>query len=278
MINRNQLKFHETFQPETGYIAKILELASRNYSGSKFEISERTGIPTGNQKGKVEPHIKYAAYMGLISYKLEKGVYSLSLSLLGEEIYIQDKYLHEQLTKWLCHYGITNRRTGAPQWEFLINIAHSGFIAGILPERLLTQAVRYFDVSVSYEEAFGVVKRSYQDGFFSVLEFLTVNDVTGELKFAEFQEKDELLYVYAYALMKSWDLFLPEKIEITMIELMDELFFGKVFGFNTDVIGDVLDSMSDDGLVSLNRQLFPTTIIRTSTVEEIIPLIYSRVL
>ena len=36
VINRSQLKFHETFQPETGYISKILELASKSYQGSKF--------------------------------------------------------------------------------------------------------------------------------------------------------------------------------------------------------------------------------------------------
>ena len=63
MINRSLLKFHETFQPESSYLAKILDLASQNYVGTKFEISDITGIPTGKQKGKVEPHIKYASYI-----------------------------------------------------------------------------------------------------------------------------------------------------------------------------------------------------------------------
>jgi hypothetical protein len=53
MINRSQLKFHETFQPELNYISRILGLAAEGYKGSKFDISECTGIPTGNQKGKV---------------------------------------------------------------------------------------------------------------------------------------------------------------------------------------------------------------------------------
>ena len=76
MIKSSALEFHETFQPELPYIAKILKLASENYSGTKFEISDCTGIPTGKQKGKVEPHIRYARCMGLIDYSIENGVYS----------------------------------------------------------------------------------------------------------------------------------------------------------------------------------------------------------
>ena len=92
MINRSQLKFHETFQPEASYITSILELANINYQGTKYQISDDTGIPTGKQKGKVEPSIKYAAFMDLISYSIDKGEYSLHLTDLGNEIFVQDKY------------------------------------------------------------------------------------------------------------------------------------------------------------------------------------------
>lgn len=49
----NNLLFHETFQPETTYIAKILELSINGFSGDKFTISELTGIPTGDKKEKL---------------------------------------------------------------------------------------------------------------------------------------------------------------------------------------------------------------------------------
>ena len=52
MIHRSQIKFHETFQPEAGYLAKNLELASNNYSGSKFEISEKQGFQPESKKEK----------------------------------------------------------------------------------------------------------------------------------------------------------------------------------------------------------------------------------
>lgn len=38
MINKSSLEFHETFKPEIPYIAKILKLASENYSGTKLSL------------------------------------------------------------------------------------------------------------------------------------------------------------------------------------------------------------------------------------------------
>jgi len=52
MTNKFSLEFHETFKPEAPYISKILKLASENYSGTKYEISGISGIPTGEKKGK----------------------------------------------------------------------------------------------------------------------------------------------------------------------------------------------------------------------------------
>lgn len=278
MISRSQLKFHETFQPEAGYISKILELASINYVGDKFEISEKTGIPTGKQKGKVEPHIKYAAYMGLINYCFEKGVYNLALTPIGDEIYSQDPFLHEQLSKWLCHYGIVRKEKGAPQWSFLTNVAHPGFIQGISPERLVEQSLTFFAGNLSYEEVFGVTRRSYIDGFFADLKYIFINDYSREICFREHSAHDELLYVYAYSMLDSWNTLVPGKSEITLFELMNELSFGKVFGLSDESINEVLEELSEEGIISLNRQLFPTTIIRTALPNELIVQLYSRLL
>lgn len=278
MISRSQLKFHETFQPEAGYISKVLELASINYAGDKFEISEKTGIPTGKQKGKVEPHIKYAAYMGLINYCFEKGVYNLALTPIGDEIYSQDPFLHEQLSKWLCHYGMVRKEKGAPQWSFLTNAVHPGFIQGISPERLMEQSSTFFAGNLSYEEVFGVIRRSYIDGFFADLKYIFINDCSREICFREHSAHDELLYVYAHSMLDSWNTLIPGKSEITLFELMNELSFGKVFGLSDESINEVLEELSEEGIIALNRQLFPTTIIKTALPNELIVQLYSRLL
>lgn len=278
MITRSQLKFHETFQPEPVYISTILELAARKYSGSKFDISEATGIPTGKQKGKVEPHIKYAAYMNLIKYEFEKGIYKLSLTELGKVVFQEDRYLHEQLTKWICHFELSRIKTGAPQWAYLINIAHPGFISGISQEKLRTQANSFFNVSVEFEEMFGVVKRSYIDGIFDDLEYMIFDNGLKELRFVEQNNKDELTFIYAYAILKNWEEVLFEKNEVTIIELVDTLSFGKIFGLTDETINDVLDQLKDEGIISVNRQLFPATIIRLERADNLIYRLYSKVL
>ena len=122
---------------------------------------------------------------------------------------------------------------------------------------------------------FGVVKRSYMDGFFSSLNYLEWDET---LSFTEHMETPELTYVYAYALFDSWDHMLPSRHEITMTEIEEVLGLGKVFGLSPDEVTCVLDSLVDEGLVIVNRQLFPASVVRTAETKELISDLYSRLL
>ena len=277
MIKGSTLEFHETFQPEMTYISKLMKLASGVYSGTKFDISKYSGIPTGNQKGKVEPHIRYAKCMGLIDYALDKGVYSLTLTPLGEEVFVQDPYLHEDLSCWLCHYGMTKKNSVAPQWEYLVHTIHPGFGDKISQDRLFTLAGTWCDVSQSnmLKKVFSVVKSSYTEGCFGRLNFLKWDR---NIEFHEHAEKFDMAYVYAYALLDSWNRVFPEKQEITDLEIKNEIGFDKIFGLNEDEYNYVIDSLSFEGVITVNRQLYPATIICTSGVQNIIPQLYSRLL
>ena len=277
MTNKFSLEFHETFKPEAPYISKILKLASENYSGTKYEISGISGIPTGEQKGKVEPHIKYACFMGLIDFTCDKGVYTLSLTPLGEEVFVQDPYLHEDLTLWICHYCMTRKTIGVPQWSYLIHETHPGVGESLSQDRLFTLANTWCGISVSNlnKKVFSVVRGSYTDGIFS---HLGIIEWDNSISFVEQSEKMDLTYVYAFALFDSWDCLYQDKREITDFELKNGIGFGKLFGFNEDECNYVIDSLSDEGLLMVNRQLYPATIIRTANVESVIPLLYSRLL
>lgn len=275
MPSNTQLKFHETFQPEAKYITKIMELAYEKYAGNKHEISEQTGIPTGKQKGKVEPTIRYASYMGLVCYSYQKGIYSLSLTPLGREVFMQDKYLHEDLSKWICHYGISCVRDGAPQWDFFVNKLHPGFSGNVSQEHALFKANQEFDVNYSAEEMFGVLKRSYTQGFFTNLDYIHWES---DIQFVEHHQLPELVFVYAYALYSNWEKLISNRQEATMIEIQDEIGLGKIFGFNNEELGLVLDLLADENLISLNRQLFPATVILTSSTKFIIEQLYTRLL
>ena len=276
-IKSSTLTFHETFSPEMIYISKILSLAAENYSGTKFEISECSGIPTGKQKGKVEPHIRYAAYMGLVDFVKDQGTYLLNLTSLGSEVFQQDPYLQENISHWLCHYEMTKKAGGAPQWEYLIHDAYPGLENPISQERIFSSAELWCDVARKdiLRKVFHVVKGSYSDGCFSTLNFLTWND---SIEFLECAEKQYLLYVYAYALFDSWDRVFPDRQEISDFDLKDTLGFDRIFGFSEATCNNVIDSLMDEGFLTVNRQMFPATLIRTVDTGRIIPMLYSRLM
>ena len=72
--NKVNLNFHQTFKPEKQYIGSILNVADNTDGIGVQEISSYTGIPNGKSSGKVEPHIIYANYMGLIEYEKKNGL------------------------------------------------------------------------------------------------------------------------------------------------------------------------------------------------------------
>jgi len=275
MINRSLLKFHETFQPESAYLAKIIDLAAQSYSGTKFEISEITGIPTGKQKGKVEPHIKYAFYMGLINFTVDKGVYHLNLTNLGKEVFVQDKFLHETLTQWICHYEISRKDIGAPQWSYIVHNGHSGYYQNNTSSYHLDKANAIFSTNTDFEEMFGVVKRSYADGFFSDINYLKWED---DVEYVEHSENPELVFVYAFVIFDSWKRLFPQKSEITITELLEVIEFGKIFNVNNEETDGILDSLCNEGLLRINRQLYPATIIAMANSDEVICNLYNRLL
>ena len=65
---QSNLNFHQTFKPEIQYISSILSISDGSTSYEIKDISNLTGIPNGKSSGKVEPHILYSYYMGLIDY------------------------------------------------------------------------------------------------------------------------------------------------------------------------------------------------------------------
>lgn len=275
MIKRSQIKFHESFQPELSYLSKILDLANHHFSGTKFEISEITGIPTGKQKGKVEPHIRYATYMGLINHSIDESTYTLSLTPVGEIIVAQDPYLHETLTHWILHYFISKPDSKAVQWSFLINRAHHGFLQSSSNEYLLSEANKCFQTTCSFEEMYGPIKRCYADGCLADLDFL---EWDAEIKFLEQTENPELIFLYGFVLLDLWETVLPERKEITVEELSESLSYGKFLGLNMEDCHSVFDSLSDEGIVSVNKQLVPATIIKEQESSEVLPLLFSRLL
>lgn len=269
--NSVSVNFHQTFKPETQYIASLLELAGTNPSMTIKEISAETGIPNGVSSGKVEPHIQYASFMGLLSYSKKDGTYSLKRTELGQEVYIQDPGLQEKLTLLVCHGMILRVLNGAPVWSASFKEVLPRYHASIDKDLLAKELSNLLDASVT-KKTLAPFFGCYDDSF-SALGLVQENDSSFQVNSIPF-EKD-FVFLYAYILFEYWDEFFPGQDEISSTEL-SKLNFGKTFGWSGVEEYAVLERLNDEGLIRLNRQLMPFTILKLIDKVNLISKLYSE--
>lgn len=265
------LNFHQTFRPEKQYIAAILELAEDATVRTVKEISSLTGIPNGESSGKVEPHIIYATYMGLISYEKKDGGYSLSRTPLGETIYMEDPGLQENLTVLVCHSMMQRDNDGAPLWSTIIKRIMPLYRTGIKKEMLLKELVTPFDGKATTKNIapfFGSF-----DSFFDSMNLLS--EEGDSIRINSLQYDKEFIYAYAIAFLTYWNEMYLGQDEITSIQV-DELHFGEVFGWDMQLEYEVLEHLADKGIIRMNRQLMPYTILKLAEIEDLYCRLFSE--
>lgn len=170
-MSSTNFSFHSSFPPQIIYLFEVLKLASENYSGTKEEISDLTGIPTGATSGKVEPHIRYLKYMGMIDFKTGSGKIELSLTDLGRVVYENDPYLMERATKVILHYYITHPVKGAPQWSYLFRKYNYSLDYEFLVEDINDSGMSKYGMDISITP----LRTMYTIGDFSELNLIDIN-------------------------------------------------------------------------------------------------------
>jgi hypothetical protein len=266
-----QLNFHQTFAPEMEAISRILSLADSDAGFlTKEEISEQTAIPTGKSSGKVEPHIFYAAAMRLITFEKVSGKYKCKLTPLGKVVALEDSYLVENISKLILHAFLVDKHAPTTLWSYVFN----EFIFKVMPvfnNELIQNAIeRRFDANVNltpFRTCYSSDLSLGELGFFSLNEKeYTVNS---------HRVSKENVYVYGYVLLTKWEEILESRSEITFDEITETLFFGKQFLWENRQLQDVLDLMQDVGLIKVNAQLTPITIIKNQNASFCLNKMYS---
>lgn len=269
------LSFHETFPPTLRYISEILQLAGKNFEGTKEEISEETGIPTGGDAGKVIPHIKYAKYMGLIEDDtVNKGKYNLQLTQIGRLIYLEDKYFMDKISKVLINYLLCDDEKGAPHWSFLFNHFNYTLESEYSMSTIEDSAKLYFGKNVKMT----VVKSMYINDYgFNELRLISEGS-NKNLVFEKGFIQQDAYYVYAYTLLSSWEQYFSGKIELSIDDVVSKIKWNNKFGFDYNTMLEVFDELENLGVIKMNKQLSPITIIKTADADEIIGNIYDLAL
>lgn len=271
-LKKDSFDFHKTFQPQRVYLAQILNLAANRYEGTKEEISELTGIPTGKSSGKVEPHIKYATYMNLINYNLYKKKYKLELTELGKEIYKQDPMLTSKVTQLLCHYNMCDDIQGAPQWTYLFKYFKSNNEQFVNVDILTEIASKEIGKNVD----FSIINKIYSSNIIedNILGRILLKVNKGQYEFEQVQYNFEEIYVYAYSLLDCWEKYSNDSNQITIDTLMENIKWGNIFGLSRDSVLDILDELQDFGVVEVNKQMVPIVIQRLDNSKNIIDKLY----
>lgn len=268
MTKKYALNFHQTFSMELPYISYILSLEENNNGYTKEEISEITGIPTGKSSGKVEPHIKYSQYCNLIIPIKSKGYYFLKKTELGKTILVHDKFLKEEITLELLLYFLTSKSVGADQWYF--------FIRELLSEKEISKEFINNSIKIRYEST----KDIKISPVINTVEELKENILSikpNTLSKINKKVKTEFKFVYAYTLLFEIENLFTTRNEITYNEL-NWIKWREGHFMSIDDEYKVLEWLESIGVIRLNKQLTPITIIKIKDSKDILKLLYSELI
>ena len=271
MEKNTNINFHQTFKPEIQYISAILEIANGDKFNSIKDISMFTGIPNGKSSGKVEPHIFYAKYMGLIDVEKEGKNYKLKRTYLGDAVYDEDPGLQEDLTLTLCHGMMLRKVDGAAMWSSIFMKIMPMYPIGIKKSLLLKELVRILGDKVNTKNI-APFYGSY-DTTFSSLNIVKTEDDTVVLNHVSLNK--EFVFLYAFILYKYWDELYKDQDEISSIQL-EKIGLKNIFGWTEKTEYEVLELLSDYDLIRLNRQLMPYTLLRLTDENYLIDKMYSE--
>lgn len=266
------LNFHQTFYPEMQYISKInIEVADKFDGLTKEEISSITGIPTGAKSGKVEPHIFYSYFMNLICYEKKSGKYKIFKTKLGELIASEDPYFLEDTTKIICNYFLTSKRFGADMWFFICRkLTYQ--LGNELREELIKESLeKVFNtksLNLTPFRSCYLSKNSFQS-----IDFVEINN--DNYYFKSFRYNPQHIFIYAYTLILELEEFDKNRKEFTTHEIFDVVFWNRGYGWNENEGMYVLEKLYDRGIISLNRQLSPATVIINKSSDELLKKVYS---
>ena len=252
------VSFHDTFPPTPAYIGRILQISD----GTKRDIrsiSDLTGIPQGESTGKAKPHLVYAMLMGFLEEDQS------TLTRLGALVRSEDSNCSEELTQWIMHSHLTSAN-GAEMWHYLYRELASRNNGVMSDEYYSVQLQNKFGAKVNTR----VVKSCYINGL-TAIDYLEDKD---GISIRKQHVQREFLYLYAYELLKEWDIVFPGKKEITSEE-MNQMHCDMCFGLGSSEWFSVLEMLASKAIIRLNRQLVPFTIIRTANTSDIIPKLYS---
>ena len=274
------LNFTQDFLPERSLLSKLISYANSKQAGSKEDIGETTGIPTGNKSGKVEPIIFYALGMGLISAWKEGVVWNLNLTPLGEIIHSEDPYLSEPLTLWLLHlmlcrrHGLTDPARGHVDFWFTLFSDGVHRLGPSFHQKAYIDFLAERHGKKKYLSGLsGLVLRSYfEPKCFGLIRALTQETFADQKLYTRCVAPQDEIYFPAYTtyLFLIWDELYSEQRQLDLNEIDHQSRLSSALLWDKSSISRWFLWMSDNKILQLNRQTGGILGLRLKSTSQII--------
>jgi hypothetical protein len=279
------VNFPQTFLPDRRLLAQLLVFAADNGSGDKVAIGAATGIPTGESTGKVEPIIRFAECMGLVSVEKNGSHWQLAATRLGKLVLAEDAYLSEPQTLWLLHLMLCRRhRLTVPAvgladaWFAVFCNARYRLGTHLTPEKVHTVLVERYGDKGYLKALAGVILRTYQEeGCFARIPVVRSSDSedNGACQRLVVSATPDLFPSYAAFLYLYWDELFSDDIQVALDTFSSEGQWIELFGWQEGEMALFLDWMRDNGLLRIERYTGSPMLTRLVSTGHVLSRIYS---
>lgn len=269
--DRLSLSFHQTFIPERHYLVKLMDYAVDGKVGDLREISNLTGIPTGNTSGKVEPLIRYSEGMGLVKASKDKGKrWRLSVTPLGGQVRNNDPYISETLSQWLLHIRLCRPNGGAEVWYRVFTEGRLALGGSFSKDALKQYLVNCYGDRSSLP---GPIVRMYNDSAsFDKCAALVEKD--GVITFRPMPNQQSYFPGLSALLMLGWEELFGNQMQIGLDEFESRSNFFTILGWSNEDIHYFLDWLVDQGRIVRDSRAGGTVLLRTENTDTTLEHIY----
>ncbi|HZK43875.1 MAG TPA: hypothetical protein VFC73_06260 [Syntrophomonadaceae bacterium] len=266
------VNFHKTFIPERHLIAALLDYSALGKSGSLHEIAAATGIPMGKTNGKVPAIIDYAIGMGLITLYPggEKGVRIPQLTSFGKSVFLEDKFLGEEITQWIAHMNLCRPDIGAKAWYKTFNEGRDIIGGSFTFDQLEDYLVSIFRPG---KDRTGPMLRAYWED--AALARTKVIEKKGEvISRTKAPLYDAFALSYSAYILDLLETFFPNQSQVTLSDFQGKTGWFNVCLWQENDIEKACSLMEETRHLSIDRQRRPWIIEKSRNAEEVWPCIW----
>ena len=274
---RLPLSFHYTFKPERRYIHALLRFAAANKSGTFQEISDATGIPTGDSSGKVPAILDYARGMGILQLSGNQRSASKQpkLTPFGRIVLLEDPHLKETATQWIAHLNLCSPLTGADMWYYTFFVGTQSL--GLRFSRKELESYLALECGARRKVIVGPLIGMYED----VAAFRAcgaLSESSGVIFRKPAPIVEELGLAYGAWVLQLISVNFPYTRQVTLTEFDAKAGWRTIPGWDTTSVQRVLILLERKGIVDVDRHMNPWIIRPRAEVNEVWARIYDDLL